>query len=134
MSSCIKPKCHFTLFFILYVLKCVFSVCDIPSASPFPRPYHEGNRQTLSHSNYFYREQIPKKDKIEINCHHALQIFILWFGVISLLCFSYINLCIHVSYVTYNTDLNLYSKKKNLSFTPMYLDVIISRYVRVALK
>ena len=36
-----------------------------------------------------------------------------------MLCFSYINLCTRVSYVTFNTDLNLYNKKKTLAL-PQY--------------
>ena len=52
---------------------------------------------------------------MEINCYDALQIIILSLGVFSLLRFPILHLCAHVSYVTFNTDLNLYSKKKTLS-------------------
>ena len=37
-----------------------------------------------------------------------------------MLCFSYINLCTRVSYVSFNTDLNLYNKKKT-SALPQYI-------------
>ena len=37
-----------------------------------------------------------------------------------MLCFSYINLCTRVSYVSFNTDLNLYNKRKTLAL-PQYI-------------
>ena len=82
---------------------------------PLPASTHaylEGNRNTLRHCDYLHNRQIPKKYKIEINCYDALQILIVGPGVLTLFWLPYINLCTHVSYVTFNTDLNLYNKKK----------------------
>ena len=110
----------------------VFVDCDIPSVSP-TLPIHsshflcsnhlEWNRQNSTQRNYLYKG--PKLNSIKFNsntikhennisCYHALQISVLSLGVLILLGFSALHLCTHVSYVTFNTDLNLYSKKKSL--------------------
>ena len=83
-------------------------------------PYLEGNRHNVSHRNYFNTGLIPKKDNININYHDVLQILIIVSGVFALLCLSYINLFTRVSYVTFNTDLNIYNKKKTLAL-PQYI-------------
>ena len=65
--------------------------------------------QTLSHKDNFYTEH-----QIVINCHNIIQIFILGSGLVTLLWRSYLHLCSHVSYVAFNTNLNLYNKKKTI--------------------
>ena len=111
------------LFFNYVFNNDVFVDCDIltvslPSPSPSPcRNHLEWNRKTLlSHRNDRYQEQNfnLKKHEIEINCYDALQIFILSIGVFTFIRLSLLHLCTRVSYVTFNTDLNLYSKKKTL--------------------
>ena len=73
---------------------------------PPPPPSHP----SLSQRNYIYKEQNLKSNKheIKINYYHALQMFILSFGVFTLLRTCLFHLCTHVSYVTFNTNLNLY--------------------------
>ena len=88
----------------------IFADCDIPSASPLPSSPRD-------------------KTEIKINYYDALQFSVLSIGVLILLRLSLLHLCTHVSYVTFNTDLNLYSKKKTLLVSPQciitYLSLII---------
>ena len=95
---------------------------QVPPPPPLLRP-------SLNQRNYIYNGQNQKliKHEIKINCYHALQMFILIFRVFTLLrpCLSH--LCTHVSYVTFNTNLNLYGKKKTLLISteciPTYLSL-----------
>ena len=111
---------------ILYLFNInVFVDCDIPSGPP-PPPLL---RPSLDQRNYIYNGQNQKsiKHEIKINRYHALQMFILIFGVFTLLWPCPLHLCTHVSYVTSNTNLNLYSKKKILLISteciPTYLSL-----------
>ena len=119
VQSLISFNIKLLLFVCLGLCNCNFD--DSFNGSPTaPTPicsYLEGNRKILRYSKYLHKPQSPKKDQIEINCHVALQIFVLGFGVIILLCFSYVNLCTYVSYISFNTDLNLYNRKK-ISVSP----------------
>ena len=56
-----------------------------------------------------------KEHEIEIDFYDAFQIIILSFGLVSLLRISLLHIYTSVSYVTFNTDLSLYRKKKSLS-------------------
>ena len=49
-----------------------------------------------------------------------------------MLCFSYINLCTRVTYVSFNTDLNLYNKRKTLAL-PQYIWIFIFYLVLLGL-
>ena len=103
----------------------VFIDCDIPSVSP-PPPSHssspfypkhlEWNRQNSTQRIDLYKEpQLNSiKHEIKISCYDALQISVLSLGMLILLGVFLLHLCTHVSYVTFNTNLNLFSKKKNL--------------------
>ena len=119
----------FLCFYLLYFMfvfnkdKDVFVDCDIPSGFHLPRPLpsslppcpidSEWNRQTLSLSNYLKGQNLNSKTyDIKINCYDALQIFVLSLGVFTLLTFGLLHLCTHVCYVAFNTNLNLYMKKK----------------------
>ena len=55
-----------------------------------------------------------EEHEININCYDTLQIYVLSLSVPTLLVFSCLHLCTRVSYVTCNTDLNLYSRKYTL--------------------
>ena len=96
-------------------------------------PFPEGNKENIRHSNYLHKAPSLKREPIELNYYDALQILIFGFGVVTLLWFTYINLCTHSTFVSFNTDLNLYNKKKPASSPSMLLD-IICRYVWVVLK
>ena len=73
-------------------------------------------RQTLNHIKSFYNEENLdfEMEKIEINCHNVSQIFILCFGSVIMLWLSLLPVCNYVLYITFNTNLNLYSKKKSI--------------------
>ena len=113
------------IFFFFYLLYFTFVFnsdiigCDIPSGSP-PPPL-----PSLSHRSCLYKGQNLnlKKHEIKINCYDALQIFILSLGVFTLIRLSLLHLCTHVSYVTFNTDLNLYSKKKTKKISKIYIKI-----------
>ena len=105
--------------FLFFILCLIFSysnyVCKNPSPSPFPHPLQSGGKkQTFCHSKYFYNVGNLKKHKIEVNCYNILQIIILSFGSVILLCISFLHLCNHVSYVTFNTNLSTCSKRKTI--------------------
>ena len=48
------------------------------------------------------------------------------FGLLILLRLSCLHLCNQVTYVTFNTNLNLYSKKKYISKSPQYIWLLLS--------
>ena len=107
------PIISFFICCILYLFNIILFVdCDIPSGPPPPPPLL---RPSLSQRNYIYNGQNLKSNKheIKINCYHTLRMLILIFGVFTLFSPCLFHLCTHVSYVTFNTNLNLYSKKKH---------------------
>ena len=95
---------------------------------PPPPPPHPPLHPSLSQRNYIYKEQNLKSNKheIKINYYHALQMFILSFGVFTLLRTCLFHLCTHVSYVTFNTNLNLYSKEKTLLISSECISTYLS--------
>ena len=136
--------CTFIGFVSIKLLLFLFlglSTCNFDNSSnspPPPLPTHtrvhfEWNNRSLRHENWYKCPNL-KKDIIKINCDEALQILIFGFGVITLLWLSYMNICTCVCYVSFNTNLNLYIKKKHLASPPMYLDGHFSHYVRIVLK
>ena len=57
-------------------------------------------------NNFYNKGNIyPKNKQVEINNYNITQIFILASVVSSLLWLSFLQLCHHVKYVTFNTDL-----------------------------
>ena len=114
-------------FFICCIILHLFNInvfvdCDIPSGPPpSPPPFFKSK-------NYIYKEQNLKSNKheIKINYYHALQMFILSFGVFTLLRTCLFHLCTHVSYVTSNTNLNLYSKEKTLLISSECISTYLS--------
>ena len=83
-------------------------------------PFLEGNKENIRHSNYLHKAPSLKREPIELNYYDALQILIFGFGVVTLLWSTYINLCTHSTFVSFNTDLNLYNKKKPASSTQCF--------------
>ena len=82
----------FLVVFCLYVGKCS-SIIPAPTPSPpFNNFYNKGNT-------------CPKKTQVEINNYNIFQIYILASGFSSLLWLSLLQLCNHVKYVTFNTNL-----------------------------
>ena len=75
-----------------------------------------------SHNDGF---PMPKKPNIEINFYIS-QFFILGIGLCTLLWLYYLHLCSHMKYVTFNTNLNLYSKKKNILISPQCIWTFLS--------
>ena len=55
-----------------------------------------------------------KQHKMVLNSYNIFQILILGFGSVALLWLSYLHLCNHVRYVTFNTNLNLHCKNKTI--------------------
>jgi hypothetical protein len=111
----------YLLYFMFVFKNDVFVDCDIPSASPpsllpllpplCPNRL-EWNRQSTQRNNLYKGPKLNSiKHEIKISCYDALQMSVLLLIVLILLRFSLWHLCTHVSYVTFNTDLNLYSKK-----------------------
>ena len=80
-----------------------FVDCDTPSWYPPLSP-------SLSQKYNFYINS--KTLDIKIDFDDALKISILCFGVLTLLRLSLLYICTHVTYVTFDTDLNLCSRKK----------------------
>jgi hypothetical protein len=126
--------CFHLLYFMFDFNKDVIVDCDIPSGSPLPFSpppcpnLLEWNRQNFNRRNYRYKGQnlISKKHEIKINCYDAFQISVISIGVIILLRLSLLHLCTHVSFVTFNTDLNLYSKKKTLLVSTQRISTYLS--------
>ena len=101
--------------FWLYVGKCS---SIIPSPTPSP-PFNNFHNKC----NIF-----PKRNQVEINNYDIFQIFILASGFSSLLWMSLLQLCKHLKYVTFNT--NLYTRRKETTAElpdcfPSYLSFIM---------
>ena len=99
---------------ILFVCFCLclllVEVCNNPHSPSSPlTPMLLGGKQTLrNHTNHSYKfneENLNlKKLQIEINWHNILQILFLSLALFILLWESYVHLCYHVCYVTFNTN------------------------------
>ena len=85
---------------------------------------------SLPSSNYFacFRQTIIKRDNasndhfvnlktrdIKFNLMDLLQLLVLCFGLLFLFWFLLLHLCTKVNYIEFNTNLNLYSKRKTLT-------------------
>ena len=127
-SFCRKLKLHFI------ITLCLLVYCKLCPPFPWPPPPTPTvTKQILCHRNYSYIEgnSILIMPKIETN-FYVSQFFFRGCGLFALLWLYYLNLCTHVRYVTFNINLNLYSKKKNGTFTLMHLDIFIVYYTRVS--
>ena len=78
---------------------------------------------------YYHVYLNSKKLEIKVNCYDALQIFILSLGVFTLLRLSLLYRCTHVSYVTFNTDVNLFNKKKKMLLSTWCISTYLSLVV-----
>ena len=109
------------LTFIFCFISIYVNVFDIPAPSPFPRPFQsEGKTQTLSHGNHFYDGNLnPRKHSIEIDCCNILHLFIFGIAVVALLFLFYFNICNNVKYVSFNTNLSLFSQKETMKTPPV---------------
>ena len=113
------------LFFVFSVILLFFKNdasgnCDlIPGfpISPSDRSFShkECVKQYFSIRNLIYKRHNLNKqnNKIKINYYDAIQISIFGSGLLILLMLSFLHLCTFVNYVSFNTELNLYSRKKN---------------------
>ena len=75
-------------------------------------PYLINGKQYISHSRYFPHTRAmigSKKLYYEISCHYFCQIFLFFLSLI--LCCFYLQLCTHLRYVTFNTNLSLCSQR-----------------------
>ena len=97
-------------------------MCDDSRRSP-PPPLISSLSQVHKKQNLK-----SKKHEIKIDYYHAVQMLILSLGVFTLLrpCLCY--LCTHVNYVTFNTNLNLYSKEKTLLISTEYISAYLSLF------
>ena len=112
------------------------NVLNIPPPSPFPRRFQsESKTQTLSHRNHFYDDGNvnPRKHNIEINYCNILHLFIFGIAVVALFFLFYFNICNNVRYVSFNTNLNLFSKKEtmktSLSFRTSLLLIMLGLFL-----
>ena len=99
----------------LLILFCVkFSSTNGACNLLLPSPFHLINdKQYISHSRYFPHTRAmigSKKLNYEISSHYFCQIFLFFLSLILLYCF-YLQLCTHLRYVTFNTNLSLCSQR-----------------------
>ena len=92
----------------------LFNSFDVTTPSPFPS--YRFNEDNLN----------IKKQKIEINCCNVYQIFILGFGVITLFWLSYLELCNHVRYVNFHTNLSICNGRKRSVRSPHCISTCLS--------
>ena len=84
--------------------------------------------EALNRWLYFSDVDLYFKKWLEINCFNLFQISIVCLGLVTMFWVCFINLCSHVRYVKFNTDLNLlYNVKMGLCLWIIY-------HVRVAFK
>ena len=117
----IPSFCGFKLFFVIFMLlyiDCFYFSVSKSEYSPFPSTLIR--QVTISHKKSFYNEENVNFDieKIEINCYNVFHIFILCFVSVILFWMSCHHLCNDVSYITFDTNLNLFSKKKCILKSP----------------
>ena len=102
-----RPSCGFQpkFYFILSYLLSVHSQLCFPSHIP---------TKALNRRLYFSGVNLYFKKCLEINCFNLFQISIVCLGLLTMFWVFSLNLCNHVRYVKFNTDLNLlYSVKMN---------------------
>ena len=103
--SCFRPmrlSLVFLFVFCLYVGKCS-SINPAPTPSPpFNNSHNKGNTY-------------PQRNLIETNNYNIFQVLMLASGFFSLLCLSLLQLCNHVKYVTFDT--NLCTRRKVMTVT-----------------
>ena len=118
----------FVIFSILLLFNYVYNNPHSPSSLSLPHSHDLRVKQTFSHRNYLNNEQNlnHKRFNIEINSINIPHIVILALGIFSLLWFFYLHLCNHVTYVTFNTNLNLFRKKKPIFKPPQCLLLYLS--------
>ena len=85
-----------SLLFLFFIFSYVFTPCH----TPLP------HRQNL-------RKFDKKCEKIELYSINIPQLILLSFILVSLFWLLLLNICSHVEYITFNTNLNLYKKKSN---------------------
>ena len=131
---CALVRYHALLtFFILCVVFLFFnyvfkSDCGIPSDAHPPYPnFFEWNIPILS-NRYTYKGQNlnSRYDELNINFFVALQISVLGLGVLIVFRLSCLYPCTQVSYITFNTDLNLQRKKSTLSASVKCISLYMS--------
>ena len=105
--------------------------CDIPSSPPPPPPLHSPpcpNHLRVNNS------ASPSLTNIKLNFYDALYTFILSLGLLTLLRLALLYLSTQVSYVSFNTDLNLRTKKRNfLASTLLASTESISLYLSLVM-
>ena len=72
-------------------------------------------------------------EPIEINCYDVFQILILSFGVFFSLWLLIVHCSMHVNYVNFNINLNLYSRKNSSSVSFEYILTFLSQILLVIL-
>ena len=99
---------------MLYVL----CDCNFPSLSPPPH-FRFGVMHTFRTNIIKYKENLSiSKNLFEISGYNIFKIFILAFGLVTLLCIFFFNTCSQVRYVRFNTNLNLSGQKNTCSKLP----------------
>ena len=70
-----------------------------------------------------------KRHNIELNSYNIFLIFIIGLGFVFLLWQSFLQLCNHVVYITFNTNLNLFSKTKIIVISPLWIWSYLSLFM-----
>ena len=106
--SYVNPKTIFIFNFSLFVYLGRYNSPSPALAQPTPTKqilsyrYHFSNEENLDHAQII----------MLINCYNILHTFIFAVQLFVLIRLSYLHLCNHVRYVTFNTNLNLHRKNK----------------------
>jgi len=121
---------EFLLFFLLFLYLYGYDIYNLnvsPSTCPSTptKQNYIGNRENFilhkieinchrNYRSYSHNNENPflRNHKIEISSYNILQFFVVGFGVVTFVWLFWLHLCNHVCYVTFDTNLNLYSKKK----------------------
>ena len=139
------------IIFLLFLYLYDYGIYNL-NVSPSPCPstttkqsYIDNNENFILHKfetnchrnyrSYCHNDENPflRNHKIEINSYNILQFFVVGFGVLTFVWLFWLHLCNHICYVTFDTNLNLYSKKKySFKVISIRLDVCITHYFRVA--
>ena len=108
------PVLGYSPFIFIFIFSMFLYFQCYPSPSPFLK-------QNFKCSKSLFNEDNPnlKKQKIEINCCNILQIFIFGFGLITLFWLFYLDLCNHVRYVRFNTNLSTCNRREQSLKSPI---------------